>query len=169
MANGCCGPGSLGKARPFDVFVIPFSLMWTGFVVFWVYKVITSGAPLFFMLWGVPFMLFGLYLLFGRFIIDAKRRERTFYGVTDQRIIIISRWLSRRVETLTLRTLSDLSLREKRDKSGTITFGPSHPMSWMWYWCSFPPCCGMGHPTAFEMIENAKDVYNLIRDAQQAV
>ena len=154
--------------RSFDVFMIPFSLVWTGFVVLAVVRAVTSDAPLFPALCSVLFILAGSYLVFGRFIIDSKRRGKTSYGITDQRVIIISGVFSRRVESLNLRTLSDLSLNQKRDKSGTITFGPGQATSWMWWWYGFPPYSGIGHSASvFEMIENAKDVYNLIRDAQQ--
>ncbi len=154
--------------RSFDVFLIPFSLVWTGFVVLAVVRALTSDAPLFPALCAVVFVLVGSYLLIGRFILDSKRRGKTSYGVTDERVMIISGLFSRRVESLNLRTLSHLSLSQKRHKSGTITFGPTHPMSWMCSSHALPLWCGMGHPgSAFEMIENAKDVYNLIRDAQQ--
>jgi len=154
--------------RSFDVFVIPFSLMWSGFVVFAVVNALSSDSPPFLVLWLIPFVLAGLYILFGRFIVDAMRRERTAYGVTDQRVIIISGYFSRRVQSLNLGTLSDLSLSEKRNRSGTITFGPSHPMSSMWGY-GWPSWAGAGHSTSmFETIEDAREVYDLIRRAQQA-
>ncbi|MFR7478329.1 MAG: hypothetical protein ACLUUJ_05715 [Acutalibacteraceae bacterium] len=53
---------------PADAFLLFFSIFWLGFSLFWEYMVFIGGAPLPFLLFGVPFVLIGLYLLFGRFI-----------------------------------------------------------------------------------------------------
>jgi hypothetical protein len=70
--------------------MIPFSLMWGGFSFFWEYKAVSSGGPLFFDLWGVPFVLIGLYMIVGRFFCEAMSRSRKYYGPTNERVIIIS-------------------------------------------------------------------------------
>ena len=153
------------RLRSSDAFVIPFSLLWCGFAIFWEASVITKGAPFFFRLWGVPFVLVGLYLVIGRFIVDARTRERTFYGVTSERIIIVSGLFSRQTKSLQLRTLSDISLAERADGSGTITFGPQHPMAQ--HIPSGWPGAGQYAAPAFDMIERAKETYNLIRQTQR--
>jgi hypothetical protein len=79
-----------------DAFLIPFSLLWGGFAIFW--EAAASGmvglarrdhAPGFFLLWGIPFVLIGQYLIWGRFLYAAWLKKSTYYGVTNRRVIII--------------------------------------------------------------------------------
>ena len=67
--------------RGSDAFLIPFSLLWCGFAVFWEASVIANETPFFFRLWGIPFVLVGLYMVFGRFIVEAKQRKNTFMAL----------------------------------------------------------------------------------------
>jgi len=158
--------------RATDAFLIPFSLFWCGFAIFWEIGAVVpahkNGGPAaaVFPLFGVPFVLIGLYLVFGRFILDARLRQRTFYGVTSERVIIVSGLRSRSTKSLNLRTLSDISLTQRADGSGTITFGPTHPMSQRFPGGSWPGA-GMYATPAFDMIDRAKEVYDIIRQTQK--
>lgn len=150
--------------RSSDAFMIPFSLLWGGFAIVWETSAILGGAPLFFCIFGVPFVVIGLYIIFGRFIVDAKQRERIYYGVSTERVIIISGLFNKRVKSLNIKTLSDISLTEKSNKFGTITFGPTNFINSWYAGASWP---GMGNITpSFELIPNAKEVYNQIREIQ---
>jgi len=154
--------------RESDVFMIPFSLLWGGFAIFGVIVVMydpsllckgSDPLPVF----GIPFILAGLYMIFGRFIVDSKSREKTYYVLTDQRVLILYRLFGKRVKSLNLRTLSDISLTEKADGTGSILFGQESPWTSQFAGCMFP---GMGAEQIprFEMIENAKEVYTKIRE-----
>lgn len=150
--------------RPLDILLVPFSLLWGGFVIFWEVAAAIADAPSFFLLWGIPFALIGLYLVFGRFFVDVWQRRKTYYAVTNERVLILSGIFGRNTRSLSLRTLSDMSLRRNRDGRGTITFGPSYPFSG-WRTGLYPGTGRYAAPT-FEMIEDAQTVYDLIRRTQ---
>lgn len=163
--------------RAADIFLIPFGLLWLGFSIVW-FVLATFGAGdaaasedglapiIIFSLFDLPFILVGLYLVFGRFWVDKKQREKTYYGVTGERVIIVSGLFSRSVKSLNLRTLSDITLTEKSDGAGSITFGSSHPFAPMMQGMNWWPGMNMMGPS-FDQIPNAKEVYRLIRDQQR--
>ena len=148
-----------------DFIMIPFSIMWAGFAFFWEFMALMSDAPFFMKLWGIPFVLVGLYMLVGRFVVDALQRSHTYYGVTDQRAIIITGSPGKNVQSIMLHTLSDVGLRTGRGDKGTITFG-SYP-----FWAPFStnvswPGMKRYTPPVFLMIRGARDVYDIIKQAQ---
>lgn len=155
--------------RGADIMLVPFSVLWGGFAIFWEYSVITSpNAPLFMAFFGIPFVVIGLYLIFGRFVVEAKQRASTHYAVTTQRIIIVSGLFSHGVKSLNLRTLSDLSLSEGSSNYGSIFFGGGSPFSFMFRGFSSWPGMGSQLGPHFDQIQGARSVYETIRDAQQA-
>ena len=62
------------------LFAIPF----TAFSVFWI--VTASRAPGPFFLFGIPFLVYGLYILFGSGIRNILLRKDTYYVITNKRI-----------------------------------------------------------------------------------
>ncbi|MFL6601592.1 MAG: hypothetical protein ACJ8R9_09680 [Steroidobacteraceae bacterium] len=144
-----------------DAGMIPFSLMWGGFSFFWEFKAVSSGGPLFFALWGVPFVLVGLYMIVGRFFYEAMLRSRTYYGLTNERVIIISGLSSRTVKSLQVQTLTDVSLSEEASGTGTITFGPNMSYS------GRRSNAGRNPQPSFESIEDAREVFERICSARR--
>jgi len=187
------------RLRASDAYAIPFTMLWCGFTIFWETLVIRGGAPFFMLLWGVPFVLLCIYMVIGRFFVDAIIRGKTFYAVTSERIIIVTGLFSKGVRSLNLRTLPEIWLNERRDGSGTITFGPVYATSrslpagaWREAACNPPASLrswlaqwrsrsvqwsgsnawtgySRNMPPAIEMIENAKAVYEIVRHAQTAL
>jgi len=150
--------------RSSDAFAIPFSLMWGGFAIFWEYSVIRSNAPPFFVLWGIPFVLVGLYVTVGRFFFDARKRAATKYSVTNERVLIESGDQGQRITSLDLRNLSDLSLDTDSAGNGTIYFANrggfrTNPFGSGWPGAAQVPC--------FELGTSARSVYETIRAAQR--
>ena len=157
-------PGQGGRLRASDLFMIPFSLMWGGFAVFWEVGVFRNPAPFFFRLFGLPFVAMGLYITIGRFLVDARRRARTSYVVTSNRVVIIGGAFTQQTKSLLLATLSDVTMTERPDGSGTINFGAVNPMMAMYSGMSWP---GVPQVPSFEMISEVRRVYGIIQTAQQ--
>lgn len=155
------------RLRASDAVAIPFSLLWGGFAFFWEYSVMTSNAPFLFRLWGVPFVLIGLYITVGRFFVDSYLRARTYYGVTDRQVIIVSGFSGKEVKSLSLNGLGEISLKERADRSGSIIFGASNPRYAMWRGTAWPGANKQLAP-AFDPIEEVRKVYGIIRDAQHS-
>ena len=65
--SGRPGQGIVFTGR--DVFLVPFSLVWCGFAIFWETSVSRTQAPGFFLVWGAMFVTLGLYFVAGRFLV----------------------------------------------------------------------------------------------------
>ena len=114
-----------------DVFLIPFSIAWGGFAIFWEGAAIVSGQP-FFIVWGLAFVVAGLYMMVGRFFYKEHRRRRTVYAVTNRRVMsVVQRHNGAVVEAKYLRTLSSVSTTADSRGYGSIRFDPSGlPAAW---------------------------------------
>lgn len=150
------------RLRLTDIFVIPFSLLWGGFAIFWETLVIMNGAPFFFSLWGIPFVCVGIYFIAGRFFVDSYQRKHRSYVVTNSRVVILDRAWGRSIRSKSLNDLGELSLIVRSDSSGDIAFSQQYP----WFIIEGFPQPGFPRPMVFEMIEFVRDVYGLIRNAQ---
>ena len=146
--------------RTADILLIPFSLIWCGFAVFWV--IMASKGSILFAMFGIPFVVIGLIFVFGRFIIDAKQRGSTFYGLTENRIIIKSGLFKKSIQSINIRTLSDI---ENSDGSGTINIGPKHPYMIRSNGMNWWP--GMKSTPSLDMIQVVRDVYSKIIEIQK--
>ena len=142
-----------------DAFLIPFSLVWGGFALFWNVGVWAVDAPLLFRLFGLPFLAVGLYLVVGRFFHDAWRRGRILYAVTNRRILFLRTGRAAGIVSHDLSALPALSFTERRDGSGTIAFDPEPVQAFAGRTRAWPA----SPSRAFEGIERVRTVYDLIR------
>lgn len=104
-----------------DAFLIPFSLMWGGFAIFWESTALITGASAFFALWGVPFVLIGLFMIFGRFFADAWVRSRTLYALTNRRALVLRSVAGERFFTTSLD--GSVEVLGRKGERGTLSFG----------------------------------------------
>ena len=158
------GPDPKAYALRGAWYLIPFSLLWGGFAIFWEVTAIASGAPVFFDLWGIPFVVIGLYMIFGRLYVAFREARRTTYALTDRRILIISGAFRRSFTALELRTMPGASLEERDNGVGSITFGISSgfrmPPGW--------PTMGARYSTVptFSSIPEARRIFGLYERAR---
>jgi hypothetical protein len=150
--------------RASDIFLIPFSILWFGFAIFWEGSVITSSAPLLFRLWGIPFLFVGLYISIGRFFIDSRKRKNTIYAITPERIMIKAGIFSSEINSISIRTLSGVTFTTKSNDSGTIILGPENDRYGRMQGIDWP---GVKQTPRLDSIPNVKGVYDIIMDNQR--
>jgi hypothetical protein len=168
-------PSGLLVLRPQDLVLMPFFLVWTGFSLFWELMALgvvfaggedLAGPGICFPLFGLPFVAIGLYMLVGRFILDVPARRRTYYALTDRRVLIVSGLRERSVNSLLLDKIENVEMLIHRNGTGTIMFsGPrSTSMARGRYYSS-----GVNYNSivpSFDHIQNPKAVYDMILEAQ---
>jgi len=129
-------PNSRRWLYPQDAVLVPFSILWGGFAIFWEAAVLSSSGArdsVIFPLWGIPFVLIGLYLMVGRFFVRRWMRKRTLYALTDQRVISIAPSWPRgeRTTSVWFGSFPPVQKRLACDGRGTIWIG-SFPLTHRW-------------------------------------
>ncbi|MGA7324872.1 MAG: hypothetical protein WBX25_10400 [Rhodomicrobium sp.] len=155
--------------RSKDIYRMPFSLLFVGAFFLWEGTAVSrlwqgerGVNPILMAVYGIPFVLAGLYALAGRFFHDAWRRSRTVYGLTDHRLLIAR---PSRPRSYDLATLGEIELIESSDNTGNIILGGDAYGSWQWNgeWIYRPAF----EPRILEGIRNPAHVFGLIRSAQK--
>jgi hypothetical protein len=158
-----------------DWFIIPFSLMWGGFAIFWLLGATGLGGfwskrpehtfEIFGAIWGTPFVLIGQYMIWGRFVYSYWRKKRTFYALTNRRALILENGLKGRVTSSAyFEGMTILDKYVRGDGIGSISFGG--PITGQWRsGKNNPP-----RPPTFDDIDRVDSVYQIaaqLRDQTQ--
>ena len=146
-------------------YLIPFSIMWCGFAIFWEAGVLASGGPLFADLWGIPFVLIGLYMVFGRYYVLARQARKALYVVTDRRVLIVGSAFRTRIIEMRLGSLPPVLVDQDLSGIGTITFGQPTPNT-PWRRTGFPAGTSDDDVPSFVAIERPSEVARLIEQAR---
>lgn len=163
------GESLLWSGQPKQGLVFRFSDIYyvsaAGFIAFWLSMLIRNGEPVFLLIFAVPGVSFAVYMNTVRYFVDSKQRAKTYYGVTNERVIIVSGLRSREVKTLLLKFITDLSIEERPDGRGTIKFGPPEPTTGF-LTKFYSRDADLVYPS-FDLIPEAKRVYEIIRNEQK--
>ena len=105
------------------------AVLWVGFLAFWESTAYTAWrrgeGSLFFVLFGLGFMLIGLNGMFGAQLRALSRLRRAVYGITDRRVLFLYAGpRGRQIRSLDLDQLGNINKTVRNDGTGTITFGP---------------------------------------------
>jgi hypothetical protein len=117
-----------------DWYLIPFSLLWGGFAIFWEAGVLgywgngaKNGTPSSFMaLWGIPFIVIGQYFIWGRFLYDAWLKRRTYYAVTNRRVLVMQEGWKPKTSWIYVNSIP--TIEREGSTTGTLWFGPKYPV-----------------------------------------
>jgi hypothetical protein len=153
-----------------DWYLIPFSLLWGGFAIFWEAGVLgywgngaKGGISTFMALWGIPFIVAGQYFIWGRFLVDAWLKRRTYYAVTNRRVLVLQDGWKRKTSSIYISSIP--TVEREGLTQGTLWFGPK-----------FPVIAGRGQKTrsmsrfaigdvpVFADIDDLESVYRLVLD-----
>lgn len=150
------------RFKPSDIFISLFGTFFFAFALFWTGMAMAvpsnmGGFDLLFPFFGLPFMVVGAYMMFGRFFWEAYVRGKTRYALTSKRAIVAqSAWR---------RTLKSYPI----DADTRIEFQPGDAAT-----LYFAQETKRGRKGAtytvkhgFEYIRNGDEVYRMMRQIQQ--
>jgi hypothetical protein len=157
-----------------DWAAVPFSLIWTSFFVFWEADALgmwrktsrPGGSDLFTVLWGIPFLIVGNYLVWVRFLVDAWLKRRTYYAITNLRVLVLRDGRRKKTSTAFLEAIP--TIEKEGTVTGTLWFGPKYPLfgsrrvekrSMSRF--------GIGNVPVFADIEDVESVYRLVMDLRE--
>ena len=146
-----------------DIFLIPFSLFWGGFALFWNLAAWGMGAPFFFRLFGMPFLLIGAYIMVGRFFIDQHIRKHTVYALTTKRAFIATSAFGRKLRDKPIRPNTSIDFKPGTEAS--IAFDGASAMTRERRQVGY--LHGETGSFTFRAISEGDMVYRLARDIQQ--
>ena len=102
-----------------DLLLLPFGLIWLSFSLLWEFLAFQSGGSWIFLLWGLPFIAIGVYLVFGRFLQELYLQGKIFYVVTNKKILIKR---GRSIRLYDGKDLPPMDVEIHRNGNGTILF-----------------------------------------------
>ncbi len=148
--------------RASDAFLIPFSLLWGGFALIWNVGVWVMGAPILFNLFGLPFLLIGVYIVIGRFFHDQFHRRHTVYALSTKRAWIATRAFGRHLRDMPIN--KDTQVAYTQGNLSTLILGTPHRAR------GDMRGFGVGNsrygPFTFRALTDGAHVHRLIREIQ---
>jgi hypothetical protein len=156
-----------------DFILIPFSLLFGIPAILWEIQTFNmiqkNGLADFY--YGIPFLIMGLYLLFGRFIFKKWKKKRTYYAITNKRIIIMTNIWGTHFNNMVISSILKISKKINSIGVGTLVFKEhSSILGLLFRFHISVNNTGLdilpfySSEIGFYDIQNAEKVYNLIKE-----
>lgn len=146
------------QIREVDLILIPASIILLGFAAITDLVAFGFDSGMMMKIVGILLSYAGIHMGVIRFIKDARRRAKTFYCLTNKRLLMIS-GSSQKLKTLPLKNVERMELTEEKNNCGHITFGSTNPL-WPFLFGHF--YLSLENIAGLENISEAKKVYALI-------
>lgn len=158
--EGAPNPGV--RFRAADLPIMIFGAFFGGFALFWIIMASwitgeTGFVGYIFPLFGLPFLAVGIYLVVGRFFMDAYMRKRTRYALTTKRGIIATQAFARSLKSYPID--ADTEVDYQPGEEASIFFATEFRRG------SKGRTYSVRH--GFEYIPGGDQVYRMIRAIQQ--
>lgn len=145
-----------------DLFLIPFSLLWGGGMMFAVLPGLFTGNQLDFPFGFFPliFVFVGAYITVGRFIFKYLRKKKTYYAVTNHRALMLTELFGRNLQAINIKTVSAVNKSSNSQGTGSIVFGELSQQASMY--SNMGMDLFSGNVPAFFDIHNVDHVYTTL-------
>lgn len=159
-----------------DFSLIPFSLLWGGFAIFFEAAIAgllggvpqhNHGAPMLALVWGGAFVLMGQYMIWGRFIYTGWKKRHTHYAVTDRRVIVVQNGFSRKMVSAYIDALQTLTKEERTGGLGTLRFAQKESIWSVLRGWGVWDAMDVGSSPTFVDIDDVQAVYRLVSDLRE--
>ena len=118
------------------------------------------------MIWGIPFVLVGQYVIWGRFLYSAWKKRRTHYAVTSRRVLVVQDGWKRQMASVYIDTLPILIKEGNSSGIGALRFAQQE---FMWSerrgWGAWDGMA-VGSVSTFRN-EDVASVYRLVSDLRK--
>jgi len=113
---------------------------------------------------AVIFIVVAGYITFGRFIFKNYKKKRTYYFVTDKRVVVVTNTLNKTVQAEFIDRIPSINKTVNSKGVGSVSFGNSNPASAMYGNTGmdfFGSYYGQGAPVFYD-IKEANKVYDMV-------
>ncbi|MCR9069464.1 MAG: hypothetical protein NXH79_11525 [Rhodobacteraceae bacterium] len=162
----------LSPTSLFGVVFTAFSLFWMGAAAAMIWG--TGDAPgifVLFPLFGLPFLLIGLFMMGGNVVWAAYLRRSTIYSVATRQVFIArDTGAGRTLEAIRIANITDIAL--EGGDPGTVRIDVARPLGFRTEKIDGPDGMGMARSKrSFRLarLPEAARVFSLIRDQQRAL